>query len=250
MVEESEQLASFINTYGATAVVLAVFLTVFLSIMIYILNANKKMMESERQNTEKVLETMLNNFMTNNIKKPVYEEKNIVNIFIELDKVLKTECQETLEKTHSDRTAIYVFHNGTQASHGLPFFKMSCISEKISQNSITNLQLREHTAIPLNLFDKIINGLFFNGKYRIIKDENIDIGDCLFIKNTKLKDCFFYSIYDDENNIMGFIINGYNELDITRDSEKEYKALNELAEKAKLVIQFSKFQDVKDERGD
>ena len=49
---------------------------------------------------------------------------------------------------------------------------------------------------------------------------------------------------------MGFIINGYNELDITRDSEKEYKALNELAEKAKPVIQFSKFQDIKDERGD
>lgn len=250
MVEESGQLAGFINSYGVTAVVLAVFLTIFLSIMIYILNANKKMMESERQNTEKVLETMLNNFMNNNIKKPAYEEKNIVNIFIELDKALKTECQETLEDSHSDRTAIYVFHNGTQASHGLPFFKMSCISEKVSQTSITNLQLREHTAIPLTLFDKMVNGLFFNGKYRIINDQNIDNGDSLFIKNTKIKDCFFFPIYDDENNMMGFIVNSYNEIDYNRDLKVEYDTLETLAEKARPVIQFSKFQNIKDERGD
>lgn len=241
MVEDVGKVASFIDSFGATAVILAIFLVVFIVILIYILNTNKKMMESERATTTKVLESMLNNY-TANLKKPVYEEKNIVNIFMELDQSLKKDCAETLEESKSDRTAIYVFHNGMQASHGLPFFKMSCISEKVSQKSIGNLQLREHTAMPLSLFDKIVGSLYYDGFYRIIDEGVLDAGDRIFIKNTKLKDCLFFPIYDDENNMMGFILNGYNNINPDRDITKETDILKDLAEKAKPVIQFSKCQ--------
>lgn len=241
MVEDVGKVAEFINSFGVTAVIIAMFLVVFIAILIYILNTNKKMMESERETATKVLESMLNNY-TADFKKPAYEEKNIVNIFMELDQSLKKDCAETLEKSKSDRTAIYVFHNGMQASHGLPFFKMSCISEKVSQKSIGNLQLREHTAMPLSLFDKIVGGLYYDGFYRITDEGIIDAGDRIFIKNTKLKDCFFFPIYDDENNMMGFILNGYNDIIPDKDIAKETEILKELAEKAKPVIQFSKCQ--------
>ena len=206
-------------------------------------------MEAERQNNTKILESILNDYKANQ-QKPLYEEKNIVNIFMELDQSLKKDCEETLEETKSDRTAIYVFHNGMQASHGLPFFKMSCISEKVNKTSIGNLQMREHNSIPLSVFDKIVQELYYNGKYRIINEGLIDAGDSIFIKNTKLNDCFFFPIYDDENNMMGFIVNGYNKIDINRDLETEYKSLQVLAEKSKPVIQFSKFQTIKSERGE
>ena len=50
--------------------------------------------------------------------------------------------------------------------------------------------------------------------------------------------------------MMGFIVNGYNEIDYNRDLKVEYDTLETLAEKARPVIQFSKFQNIKDERGD
>lgn len=249
MVEDVGKMSQFINTFGATAVILAIFLVIFITILIYILNSNKKIMEAERQNNTKILESILNDYKANQ-QKPLYEEKNIVNIFMELDQSLKKDCEETLEETKSDRTAIYVFHNGMQASHGLPFFKMSCISEKVNKTSIGNLQMREHNSIPLSVFDKIVQELYYNGKYRIINEGLIDAGDSIFIKNTKLNDCFFFPIYDDENNMMGFIVNGYNKIDINRDLEEEYKSLQVLAEKSKPVIQFSKFQTIKSERGE
>lgn len=249
MVEDVGKMSQFINTFGATAVILAIFLVIFITILIYILNSNKKIMEAERQNNTKILESILNDYKANQ-QKPLYEEKNIVNIFMELDQSLKKDCEETLEETKSDRTAIYVFHNGMQASHGLPFFKMSCISEKVNKTSIGNLQMREHNSIPLSVFDKIVQELYYNGKYRIINEGLIDAGDSIFIKNTKLNDCFFFPIYDDENNMMGFIVNGYNKIDINRDLETEYKSLQVLAEKSKPVIQFSKFQTIKSERGE
>lgn len=249
MVEDVGKMSQFINTFGATAVILAVFLVIFITILIYILNSNKKIMEAERQNNTKILESILNDYKANQ-QKPLYEEKNIVNIFMELDQSLKKDCEETLEETKSDRTAIYVFHNGMQASHGLPFFKMSCISEKVSKTSIGNLQMRDHNSIPLSVFDKMVGELYYNGKYRIINEGLIDAGDSIFIKNTKLNDCFFFPIYDDENNMMGFIVNGYNKIDTNRDLETEYKSLQLLAEKSKPVIQFSKFQTIKSERGE
>ncbi len=249
MVEDVGKMSQFINTFGATAVILAIFLVIFITILIYILNSNKKIMEAERQNNTKILESILNDYKANQ-QKPLYEEKNIVNIFMELDQSLKKDCEETLEETKSDRTAIYVFHNGMQASHGLPFFKMSCISEKVSKTSIGNLQMRDHNSIPLSVFDKMVGELYYNGKYRIINEGLIDAGDSIFIKNTKLNDCFFFPIYDDENNMMGFIVNGYNKIDTNRDLETEYKSLQLLAEKSKPVIQFSKFQTIKSERGE
>lgn len=251
MVDDIGKLAGFIQQYGPLIVILAVFLLLFLTIFAYTINANKKAIESDREMNKQLVTSILNDYFAKTAKvvegNKNYDEKNIVNIFVKLNKALKNVCESTCRKTNSDRTAIYVFHNGSQASHGLPFFKLTCISEWVSKNSNSNIKMAEHTALPLNLFDNIIQGLYENSEYRIILDETKDPGDMLFLKNTKIKDCFFIPIYDDDNNMMGFIFNGYNTVRDNIDIEKEKESLAELASTAKPVIEFSKCQDYKSE---
>lgn len=251
MVDDIGKLAGFIQQYGPLIVILAVFLLLFLTIFAYTINANKKAIESDREMNKQLVTSILNDYFAKTAKvvegNKNYDEKNIVNIFVKLNKALKNVCESTCKKTNSDRTAIYVFHNGSQASHGLPFFKLTCISEWVSKNSNSNIKMAEHTALPLNLFDNIIQGLYENSEYRIILDKSKDPGDMLFLKNTKIKDCFFIPIYDDDNNMMGFIFNGYNTVRDNIDIEKEKESLADLASTAKPVIEFSKCQDYKSE---
>lgn len=251
MVEEIGGMSKLLYEYGPYIVILAVFLVIFLMIIVYILNANKRTIENERQMNNKLVTSLLNDYFTKNSKvlvkeeEKAYDERHIVDIYVKLNKSLKNACELTLKKTGSNRTAIYVFHNGSHASHGLPFFKMSCISEKVSKDSNINIKMAEHSAMPLNLFDCIVYSLYNNAEYRITINETTDPSDLIFLKGTKIKDCFFVPMFDEEDNMMGFIFNGYNNINPDRDIEKEKELLTELAMMAKPVIEFSKFQEYK-----
>lgn len=251
MTEDIGTLSKLINDYGPLIVLFAVFLFLFLIIIIFILNAHKKSIDSDKDINSKLITSLLNDYFRKNAElitdneSKSYDEKNIVNIYMRLNKTLKNVCEPVLEKTHSDRIAIYVFHNGATASHGLPFFKITCITEMISKNSNLNIKMLEHNAVSINLFDSIVSGLYENSEYRIITDETHDPSELVFLKNTKIKDAFFIPIYDDANNMMGFIFNGYNIYSKDRDINKQKELLIALAKTAKPVIEFSKFQDFK-----
>lgn len=245
-------LSQFIHEYGPLVVILAVFLSIFITIIVYILRMNKKSADDNAELNSQLVTSILNEYFKKNsdmfTSHKKYNEKNIVDIFMELNKVLKTSCEHTMKKTNSDRTAIYVFHNGSHASHGLPFFKITCICETISKNSNANIKIAEHTSIPLNVFDSIITNLYNNSEYRIISNETEDPTEIIFLKNTKIQDCFFEPIYDDDNSMMGFVFNGYNNIDESRDIDMEKKCLVELAKMSKPVIEYSKFQEYQDDK--
>ena len=54
MIEDIGKLAGFIKDYGPLIVLLSVFLIVFLSMLAYILSANKKVIESDREMNKQV----------------------------------------------------------------------------------------------------------------------------------------------------------------------------------------------------
>lgn len=242
-------LSKYIQDYGPFIVILSVFLFVFILIISYLINTNKKTFNLNAELNEQLIKSLIDNAFEQNsqalaLKKP-YDEKKIVDIFVELNKTLKTACEHTMRNTNSDRTAIYVFHNGSHASHGLPFFRLTCICETISKASNTNIKITDHSSVPLNYFESIVYSLYSDSQYRIITDKTTEAGDILFIKDTKLKDCFFIPIYDDDNNMMGFIFNGYNSYDNNRTMEQEKERLITLAMTAKPVIEYSRCQEYK-----
>lgn len=239
-------LSHYINEYGPLIVILAVFLVVFLAIIGYILRTNQKSIENSSELNEQLVTTILNNYFEKNShvleSHKQHEERNIVNIFMELNKTLKSACDRIMRKTNSDRTAIYVFHNGTHASHGLPFFKITCICETISKNSNVNVKISEHSSVPISMFDSIVMNLFYNSEHYININETSDPAEIVFLHDTKIKECFFVPIYDDDNNMMGFVFNGYNTIDENRNVEEEKEYLVDLARMAQPVIEYSKFQ--------
>lgn len=249
-MQDIGSLSSYISEHGPLVVILAVFLFVFLALIGYLIQQNKKTTKNAAELNSQIMEKMLNElFETNNMFTPQknYDEKNIVNIFMQLNESLKEVCEYTMNKTQSDRTAIYVFHNGTHASHGLPFFKLTCICETISRYSNMNVQINNHSDVNLNMVDSIVSNLYNHSEYRIIKKNATDPGDLIFLQHTKIEDCFFHSIFDDDNNMMGFVVNAYNKTVEDHDVGLERKCLNELARSAKPVIEFSNFQKHKSE---
>lgn len=246
-MEELGLISKYISEYGPLVVILAVFLVIVFALVMYLLNTNKKSIQSNNEMAAQIT-AMFKEELKKNAKlieqqeQKHYDERNIVTIFTELNRTLKTACERTMRQSESDRVAIYVFHNGAHASHGLPFFKMTCISETISKSSNANMKMEDHSSIQLNMFDTIVNGLYENSYFRIIVDQTTDPSELIFLKNTKIKDCFFIPIYDDDNNMMGFTFNGYNKPDNTRNVETEKEFLADLAMMAKPVIEYSKFQ--------
>lgn len=247
-MEELGLISKYINEYGPLVVILAVFLVIVFALVMYLLNTNKKTIQTNAEMANKIT-AMFQEELKKNAKlieqqeQKHYDERNIVTIFTELNRTLKTACERTMRQSVSDRVAIYVFHNGAHASHGLPFFKMTCISETISKNSNANMKMQDHSAMQLNLFDTIVDNLYNNSYYRIMVDQTTDPSELIFLKNSKIKDCFFIPIYDDDNNMMGFTFNGYNVPDNTRNIETEKEYLVDLAMMAKPVIEYSKFQE-------
>lgn len=236
MVEDIGNISKNIYDYGPFAVMLGMVIFLFVFMIFYFINRDKKHQETDQQ-LYKVLFEMIKD---NNSARPKYDEKDIANIFANLSKALSDICSSTLQKSNSDRTAIYTFHNGNHTSHGLPFAKMTCYGEKVSKDSQTNRLVANHTAMPLNLFDSIILGLHENAEYRINIEETKDLVDFMFIRGSRLKECFFLPIYDSEEKMMGFGFNGYNEIDPNRDIEKEKQYLQELALQAKPILEYSK----------
>lgn len=249
-MQDIGSIAEYIDQYGPLIVILAVFLALFILIITFIISQHGKTTNTTMEMNSKIIEKILNEqFEKNNMFSPQknYDEKNIVNIFMQLNESLKEVCEYTMNKTQSDRTAIYVFHNGTHASHGLPFFKLTCICETISRYSNMNVQINTHSDVNLNMVDSIVSNLYNHSEYRIIKKNALDPGDLIFLQHTKIEDCFFHSIFDDDNNMMGFVVNAYNKTVEDHDIDLERKCLNELARSAKPVIEFSNFQKRKEE---
>ena len=68
MIEDIGKLAGFIKDSGPLIVLLSVFLIVFLSMLAYILSANKKVIESDREMNKQLVTSILNDYFAKTAK--------------------------------------------------------------------------------------------------------------------------------------------------------------------------------------
>ena len=94
-------------------------------------------------------------------KDGIEKSKNLMNIFVKLREATRENCVNTMNQIGAARIALYLFHNGTHSTHGINFIKMSCICEKVAIGSGIRERMMEHTNIPINLFDDMIDKLLF-----------------------------------------------------------------------------------------
>jgi hypothetical protein len=181
--------------------------------------------------------------LSTTLPKKNYDEEDIVEIFTKLNEVFKEECKKINEKTGSSRTAIYVFHNGTVASHGLPFFKMSCVSEWISRGSGFQEQISKHTNLNLALFSSLVEELYKRGEFVInFNCEDQEPYTYAFMSE-KAKTSIFTCVYDGNNKIMAFINSEFSECLTDEKIDKSKSIMKYSCAKVQPVLEFSSYKD-------
>lgn len=169
-------------------------------------------------------------------------EKDLFNTFVKLRNSIKEYCMLTMESTGACRLAIYLFHNGSHSTHGINFFKMSCICEKVLIGSGIKEQSIEHSNIPINLFDNMIDNLINNGRYVVMNDDNTNnTNHRIFISGQRIKYSQAISIFDSNNNILGFVL---AEMDHAYDREKaleEKEKIDVLVDQLIPILSYSEY---------
>lgn len=236
MPEGLKMFFESLQEYGAFTVILGVVLFIVVLAVINMNNTINKFVQQSIKNDESYRQIIndQNKAMIeqlNNTKKEIIEkapfEKDLVRTFIKLNNSLKDYCKQAMDEVNAERLAVYLFHNGTYSTHGIHFFKMSCICEKVTIGSGVRERSIEHNNIPINLFDSMIESLINDGCYIIKKsDENIEFKNHnIFFSANKIKFVQAITIFDNDNNIIGFVL---------AESSQEYS--DKLVEKQKAII--------------
>ena len=252
-VNDVNEYTDLIHTYGASAVIIAVFLVVLLAVITFLLRSNQKTQNqliNQQQDLVNMLVDMAKRDEKEDAKSKVIKEPNLVEMFLSINGSIKDTLKDISDELESDRTSVYVFHNGIFSSHGLPFFKISCVCEIVKKNTGVVKNLKNHSGLPLQMLDNTISNIYKNGSMTI-KDADDEEDElvanspvlCGMFKNNNIKSATGIAIYDHDNNIMGILMVEYTEV---KDSVLLEEASKYLIEKAPLlspVLEFSGIYD-------
>lgn len=240
--DQVKNLSELMSRYGIMIVILAVFLVLFVIIILSMMYNNNKKNKDNMTNYQTLLNNLLeqNKELTDNLKSgkeeleqimPKPHNPDLVSTYIDINLALRNICKAMLNRVRCDRVAIYVFHNGNNSLHGLPFFKMSCIGEWSNRGGVIN-KGKIHSDLPLHMFSNVIDSLYSNGECIISdiwsksptdKDITLDQKDELmeFINNGKVKSIGMFAIRDSGGNLAGFSIAEFINRNIADDETKE-----------------------------
>lgn len=252
-VEAVGEVANTVNSFGVTVTIISVFIIIFLAISFYIIKEtnqiNKATMDSNKLLIDEILsqnKVLIDKTrtITEGLDKFNDDEKGLMRKYIEINSNIRDICSKFIDSLDAERIAVYVFHNGSSSTHGLPFFKMSCISEYVSRGNISRLET--HLNIPLNLFDDTIS-LLYTKKFYYISESDLNANNlfiCKLLPKNIIKSCALYAMYDSDNVIIGIVVAEYSVGIIEKNllSERK-KLLHELSSKIGPIIEYSEYND-------
>lgn len=201
-------LSESIFKFGVSTVIIAVGIIVFLIVGIAIFKSSQKQFERTLDSNKNMMENMQN--QNNDLIKFITDKCNtaepkLVTSYLDINISLRSICKTLITKLECSRVAVYVFHNGNKSSHGLPFFKMSCIGEWTRRNAGT-CGASSQSDLPLYLFSDMVESLYEHGEYLV---NNIDL-----ITESHLTDfvcpgnksLVAFQITDEYENLAGFTV--------------------------------------------
>lgn len=259
-------IAGSINEYGVLIVIAALMIVVFMAVItVFIRNNNSTTQSTINQNNQFVQELIKQNNelieklseLTETNKELVvsasepYDKKNLVDIFLELNHVLKGTCKNAQETLKAGRVAVYVFHNGAVSSHGLPFFKLSCVSEWINRGSGFNVKIHEETNLPLTIFSSVVEEVKMHNSVIVNQQSVTKTTEPVFyswMASNNIGTCFIQGIYSSADNTpMGYVSIEYSDeiVDVEEVLPLVRAELKQACIKCAPVLEFSNFQNYK-----
>ena len=150
-----------------------------------------------------------------------------------------------MSRTGACRTALYLLHNGQKSASGVSFIKVSCVGERALVGSGIKEQIVNHSNMPINIFDNMFEKLIENGKYIIMNDaETANSSRSQFLSSPKVHYSYAVSIYDNSNNILGFVLAEFDRAYNKHESDEEYAILKEFADKIGPILSFTEYTDL------
>jgi hypothetical protein len=226
-------------------------------IVFYIQQSNQKIKAQLKQQQEEELESFkstihqMNRDTIKNIAELVAKSRSeelndhhteLLNTFSRLRTIIKDDLYNTMNNTDSCRTALYLLHNGQRSTTGISFIKVSCVGERTLVGSGIKEQIINHSNMPINIFDNMLVKLMENGRYVIMNDEEtMQSARSQFISSPKVMYSQAVSIFDSNNNILGFILSEYDHSYNKPTADDEYKAIRKLTVKISPILAFSDY---------
>lgn len=208
-------------------------------------NYKNELKEQNSTLTKQLIKQLAENDAGNTKEKDL-AEKNLMGIFVKLRESIKENCVSTMNQIGAARIAIYLFHNGIHSTHGINFFKMSCMCEKVAIGSGIRERMIEHTNIPINLFDEMIEKLIHDNRYIIMNNDELqDTNHKIFISADKINYAQLVTIYDINNNMLGFVAVEIDRPFSKDEADREKEILDELVKQLIPVLSYSDYTSIK-----
>ena len=237
-----------------TIVIIALILTI---VFIYVRFNNKRLAKIIKAQSEQelsdfkcsidemnknLIDALLDGFSEKQQNQPKGHQQELMSTFERLRAIIKDDLFSALNKTDARRVALYLLHNGTTSLGGIGFLKMSCIGERILPGSGIKEQIINHSNLPINIFDNMLEKLIENGRYVIMNDqETMLTARSQFISHPKIRYSQAIALYDTSNNILGFILAEYESIYTKENSDQEYRELKILANKLAPLLTYSDY---------
>ena len=242
-ITPEELLISLIILFAiAILVIISITNNIMHRYMQKMLESDEQLREELREENQEFLKQMMKSSYKEVIKDKAIEQQSLFTVFAKLRDSIKLSTIRTQEAIHADRIAIYLFHNGNSSTHGIKFFKMSCICEKVTVGSGVREQSIDQSNIPINLFDNMVDHLIDNGRYIILNDDELESSNHrIFISAKKIKYSQAVAIFDTSNNILGFVLAEMAH-DYSIDMAKEeFNTMTLLVEQLRPILSYSDY---------
>ena len=220
-------------------IVFALIIIIFgLKIFLKFLDKEEDFRKQISENIEKC--DVKQNTNTTAPQKPTPE---LVNAYVKLNTLLKSELRDACIKTHAERIAVYLFHNGTYSLNGFPFIKTSCICEALGYHSnISPFNHIKQTNIPVNILDEFLNDLFHHNIFISLKS-NLDLKNAEKILLDRNSHNYFVAISIlDKSKIdeppFGFVLVEFKK-DLNEIEQDTLNVLTNVADDAAYTLQVS-----------
>ncbi len=246
-----ERYAELINRYGALIIIAAVFLVIILAVMVIMLKSYQKTQNLIQTQNQTMFEAILDNLASSKEEKTKNKEehKELVDIFIKMSIPIRSSLEVLANRLNADRTSVYVFHNGTNTSHGLPFIKISCLTEVMKRGTLVARKVLLHQGLPLSTFDKSISYLVSSQVGYILNNEEDDRFPAIknMLSSSGVLSAGFLALYDDDNNMLGIIVSEFTEV----KTEEEMKSIIDIMKEESLkiipVLDYADYQEKNNE---
>lgn len=208
-----------ITEFGILTVMSALMIVFCVMILKSFLNKYENMIEQDNERYDKLLDLVTG---THSCEEDEYINKVYDNTYSIIDKLR--------EDTNMNRAYVFMFHNGGRSLTGIPFYKMSCISESVSLG-VEHMSYQTQN-ILLSSFPQLFKSLHETGKLHMIDTEESKYYDqslFSFMSSRGSKSCFIKSITNDDGRILGML--GLESLSVI-DDESEVCQIEELLEES------------------